>query len=288
MSDDFVAPDSTPAAPSFTREEMTAALAEVFGQEYADDFRDPVVFTRRTFASPAVQGFYRRDFPLISRSLFVESVYRRRYAYNQAVLDDFAAFTSKKLEDVLRLLTTYGERMRQICKSNKAEMDAVYMQPMTKVVPIIAGGAKVYISVLEKLDIAYQLTGSANLNGVIDGNQRKSTELLCRKAVRAFAAMLRTEMIKLRRESQRMRASLTEVEDHEVTRAEGAHDRAAQEFDKAVDEESKINPGSEVNPEAAAGIISDIAVIAAANNAKLRKSRKAEVAEPAATVGTAG
>jgi hypothetical protein len=281
MSDDFDQLAPLAPAPSFTHDEMMAALAEVFGQDYADDFRDPVVFARRQFASPSVQGFYRRDFPLVSRTLFVENVYRRRPGFNQAVLDDFAALTSKKLEDVHRLLTTYCERMRKICQSNSADMDATYMHPINKVVPIIAGGAKVYIGILEKLDVVYQLTGSANLNGVIDGNQRKATEMLSRKAVRAFASMLRVEMFKLRKESQRMRAAAAGVDDKEVLQAEGAHDQAAQVFDEGVNQESQLDPGSAVAPEAAADLISDIAATTAANASKPRR-RKTEAASDAA------
>ncbi len=49
--------------------------------------------------------FYKREFPLISRTLFVESVYRRRPTYNQEVLDSFASIAAMytSLKTVLSL-----------------------------------------------------------------------------------------------------------------------------------------------------------------------------------------
>ena len=262
-------------------EEKRAALSEVFGHEYAKGFDDPVVFIRRTLKSPAVKQFFNREFPMISRTLFTESVYRRRPMFDQSVLDAFSVLVDTKIENILKLLTTQCGRLEVMCKSNGAMVDADYMNPREVLIPIIAGHAKNYIAVLEMLDVAYQYTGAANLNGVINSNARKQTELLCRKAVRAFSAMLRNEIIKLRKESQRMRAAMN-APDEEVTLAEGAHDQAVATFDKAVSDDSVTDSAINVNPADAAGMIDSLAATAAAQkNTKRIKKTEAEAPAPA-------
>lgn len=257
--------------PRFTKEEQMAALAEVFGEKYAEGFRDPVVFMECTFLSPTVKQFYAREFPLVSRTLFVELVYRRRPDYNQTVLDDFAAMSARKLSDILKLLSTQCERLRAICASNGVMTDAAYMHPDRRVVPIIAGHAKTYIATLQRLDEAYQLTGSANLNGVIDGGTRMKMELLCRRAVRAFGAMLRHEIVKLRKESERMRSAAQGVEDQELDHAEAAQGAAAAAFDQEVAASASIDGNAHVSPEQAAQTIDELAAATAATKGSRRK-----------------
>jgi hypothetical protein len=268
-----------------THAEKMAALSEVFGKDYAKEFQDPVIFTRKVFQCPAVKSFYRREFPLVSRTLFVESVYRRRYLYNQAILDDFSALTETKLEDIKRLLTMRCDQVRKMCTSNNATEDADYMHPARKVVPIIAGGARSYLTVLEKLDEVYGLVGKAILNGVIDSKQRKDVELSCRKAVRAFSGLLRTEIFKLRRESVRMHAANGQVEDADLRMAEGAHDEALQTFDAEVALEDAQNPGTAADGENAAAVIQDMVATATAT-AKSAARRKPTTA-PAADADAA-
>jgi hypothetical protein len=270
-------------SPIVTREDQLRALAQVFGQEYADDFQDPVVFRQYEFFSPAVKQFYKREFPLISRTLFVESVYRRRPTYNQEVLDAFSAMAAKKLADILHMITTQCDRLEKLCKSNGQPTDAAYLHPQPTLVPVIAAHANSYIRCLAKLDELYQLTGSATLNGVIDGNQRKAFELLCRKAVRAFSAMLRNEIIKLRKESYRMKAA-TGVVDTEVDKAEGAQEAAIATFDRGVQEEARMDSSVVVDPGAAAGVIDDLTAAAAA----VAKPKRAATREPAAETAAAG
>lgn len=280
---------ATARAPSFTAEDKMRALTEVFGEEYADSFQDPVVFMPCVFMSPTVKQFYKREFPLISRTLFVESVYRRRPAYNQAVLDDFTAMVSKKLADIVRLLTIQCDRLREICKSNGAMTDATYMHPEHRIVPIIAGHGKTYIHALNKLDEAYQLVGSAALNGILDGSTRMKTELLCRKAIRAFSAMLRNEIIKLHKESQRMRASLQGQPDAEIDRAEAAHGQAVEKFDVDMQNTATTDGFAHVDPAQAAQVIEDIsatnlaASTAAGKTPRGRKKAEEGQPSPAAT-----
>ena len=282
MSDPH-APAAAPA-PRFTLDEQMAAISQVFGEEYANNFQDPLIFMEALFKSPTVKQFYKREFQLISRTLFVESVYRRRPTYNQAVLDDFAAVSARKLGDISKLLNTTCERLRVICKTNGVDPEVTYLHPERKIVPIIASHAKTYIATLYKLDELYQLTGSANLNGLIDGSARMKAELLCRKAVRAFSAMLRNEIMKLYKESQRMRAAAGSVADPEMDRAEAAHGQAVAEFDEKRTEDAE----SAVDPANASQVIEDIAASTAAAGAKGRKKKTDEPEGVADEAGATG
>lgn len=275
-----------------TAAEQHAAMSETFGKEYAERFSDPVVFLRRRLNSPAAIQFYKREFPLVSRTLHLESVYRRRREFSQDVLDAFAALSAKKLEDILRMLQLNAERLQKLCKTNASGETAVYLHPEYKVVPIIAAGSRSYMTGLDRLDEVYTLTGQATLNGLIDGNQRKSAELLCRKAVRAYSAMVRTESIKLRKEVQRLSAANSAAPDPEMTHAEQALDSAVQEFDQVVADEAVHDPANHVPGESAADLISDMTATTAATAAtakKPRASKKATTAEPeSAPAGAAG
>lgn len=286
---DFLAgghpPDHTGDTPAHTQpgaisySEKEAALREVFGEQYGSNFDDPVLFQRWVCYSPAVKSFYRREFPLISRTLFAEAVYRRRPTYNQTVLDDFVALVEKKIEDIKTLLQLRSSQMAKILRDNGINGTADYMHPAEKLVPIIAGGARQYINVLTLLDTAYTLAGSAVLNGVITSKQRKEMELLCRKAVRAFSAMLRSEIIKLRKESQRMRAADGAApDDAELTRVEQAQDQAVAAFDTAAAAEAAGSPGDAVAPEDGARVLQELA---ASTNAvtRPRKARTAPAPE---------
>lgn len=270
--------------PELTHQQKLDAIADVFGQEYADNFQDPVIFMPCVFLSPTVKQFYKREFNLISRTLFVESVYRRRPTYNQSVLDEYSAVSSRKLADIQKLLTTQCDRLTHICRSNGVQLDASYMHPQQRVVPIIAGHAKTYIAILHKLDEVYQLTGTALLNGVIDGNARRDCEMLCRKAVRAFSAMLRNEILKLYKESQRMRKAMAGP-DQELDKAESAHGAALAEFDASVESERTADPGAHVDPESAAKVIEDLT--AQSNAGKGRRRKSDETSDPAGTPQTA-
>lgn len=226
-----------PPSPVDTEEQLNA-LAEVFGQYFAEDFQDPVVFRRYCFQSPAAKQFYKRNFPLVSRTLFLESVYRRRPLYNQEILDEFVTKVSKRLADIQALIATQSLRLKKLCDSNGQLTDAAFVHPHEVLVPIIAAHANTYVRCLLKLDELYQLSGSATLNGVIDGNQRKAVEQICRKAIRAFSTMLRYEIITLRKESARFR-SASATPDVEVEHAEGAQEQALQVVEDPVQGEDQ-------------------------------------------------
>lgn len=272
------------AAPSLNSDhaERISALAKVFGEEYANNFTDPVMFIRKSFSSPGVNHQYSREFDFISRTLFLEMVYRRRPLYNQEVLDAFSNLMSKKIADVLTLLNTQSERILAICKSHELTHErmeeATYMHPKQILIPIISNHAKSYISVLEKLDQIYVQTGSAILNGAIDGNQRKKFELLCRQAVRAFSAMLRHESIKLRKESQRMRAAQNASPDDEVSLAEAVHDRSQSELDKAHKADAAAGDPSVIAPQDGAQVLDNLVATTNATAKRAAKTPKPEVA----------
>ena len=259
------------SAPEFSQEQQIEALAEVFGPEYAARFQDPVIFMPVTFRSPTVKQFYKRDFNLISRTLFLESVYRRIPQYNQQILDDFSSMSARKLADVQTLLTKQHSRLAKLCKDNGVSLNASYLHPETRVAPVIAGHAKTYIQTLMKLDEVHLLAGTALLNGVIDGGIRREFELICRKAVRTFAVMLRYEIRKLWKESARMRAQMAQP-DAELDKAEASHTQAVASFDQAVESEMTSDPSAHVDPERAAQVIDDLAAQTAA--AKVGKARR--------------
>jgi hypothetical protein len=229
MSESTAPPTPSPV----DAEEQLNALADVFGEYFAEDFQDPVVFRRYCFQSPAAKQFYKRNFPLVSRTLFLESVYRRRPLYNQDILDEFVTKVAKRLSDIQLLISTQSGRLKKLCDSNGQLTDAAFVHPYQVLVPIIAAHASTYVRCLLRLDELYQLSGSATLNGVIDGNQRKAVEQICRKAIRAFSTMLRYEIITLRKESARMR-SASKTTDVEVEHAEDAQEQALQVVEDPV------------------------------------------------------
>lgn len=249
---------------------LIAALAEVFGNEFARDFRDPVRFVTETLRSPAPLSFYRRDFKLLSRYLFLESVYRRRPDFNQELLDNYARMTGEKLAAVQLLLTKRIEQTAVLFRNNGITPDAVYLQAQRLTIPIIAAHAYSFISLLIKLDEYYQLTGSASLYGILDGNQRSKAELEGRKAIRSFTALVRNEHIKLRKESLRMRAARGGVIEDDVIHAEKIVQEGQAEYDES--NASEHDHGAHVSlDEAGAVLDSLVATGVAATNAANRK-----------------
>lgn len=180
------------------------AFAAVFGEAYLRDFQDPLTFVDCTFWSPAVQTSFRRDFALISRTLFAEYIYRRRREYDQAVLDRFAQVCEGKLAAISQLLTTNTNRVAKLLAQSGTMLEAGYLQSLTRTVPIIHGNAMRYIRCLQLLDQLLIATGSAVLNGTLSTEQRRNVELQSRRAIKAFSSMVRNESINLRKEAQRM------------------------------------------------------------------------------------
>lgn len=282
MAETTTISQNEPAMP--TEDPRVAALAEVFGDQFAYNFRDPVIFVTETLRSPSPLSFYRRDFKLLSRYLFLESVYRRRPDYNQEMLDKYARMTGEKLAAVTLLLTKRIEQTAAMFKSNGINPDAVYLQPQTFYIPIIAMHARSFIGLLVKLDEYYQMTGSAALYGIIDGGQRMRAELEGRRAVRSFTAMVRMEQIKLRKESWRLRDAMGGVVAPDIAYAENSVNDAQVDFDKTAVEDKDGN----VEMHEAEGVLDEIVStgMAAANAATRKKSTKAK--DESHTTGATG
>jgi len=258
------------------------AIAEVFGQEFAEQFRDPVLCMEQTLWAPMPQGMYRRDFRLLSRSLYLESVYRRREGYNQDILDNFARMIGEKLAAITKLFESRTTQLTKLFKDNGHTPVEVYVKPQHIYAPVIAPGARSFIQLLERLDKYYQLTGCGTLMGLLDGGQRRTAELELRKAVRSFTGMVRTEQAKLRKESLRLQeerrghAVDTEVE-ADVKQAERLADEAEQNM-----AESTEDMAAHVDPtEAGAVLDSIVATGVAGSTAATRGKAKAAASAPA-------
>lgn len=207
------------------------AFAAVFGTKYLDGFQDPVIFRDVTFYSPAVQQSFKRDFALISRTLYGEYIYRRRPAYNQEILDTFSNLCATKLAAIKELLNRNFARIHNACRTQGHDVDASYLQSVHRTVPIIHAHALQYLQCLNSLDLLLQATGSATLNGVITADQRRDAELQGRRAINAFSSMVRAESGKLRKEARRVLEQIA-PNDTELQQAESSHSAAIAEFDK--------------------------------------------------------
>ncbi|CAN7623504.1 hypothetical protein LJR189_004689 [Acidovorax delafieldii] len=207
-----------------TDSKQLQAFEEVFGAKYLKGFQDPVIFEDASFYSSPVQQAYKRDFALISRVSFGEYIYRRRPAFNTAVLDYFSDLCNKKLENITELLTRETQRIHVLMKQNGMPVNAAYPHKKDRVVPIIHSSALRYLRVLKLFDRLLQATGSAVIYGVFTPDQRKEAELRCRRAVLAFSTMVRQESTKLSKESRRLQ------------QVEGSTDESTQQADAMLAE----------------------------------------------------
>lgn len=241
------------------------AFAALFGTKYLDGFQDPVIFRNAKFYSPAVQQSYKRDFALISRTLYGEYIYRRRPAYNQAILDSFSNLCATKLAAIKELLNRNVARIHTACKTQGQEVDASYLSFVSRTVPIIHAHALQYLQCLQSLDLLLQATGSATLNGVITAEQRKEAELQARRAINAFSSMVRAESGKIRKEARRVIEQVSPHDD-EMKKAESVQSAAIEEFDAS-------EGGAEHSRDAAAAIDGMAASARAVDNATARSGQ---------------
>lgn len=266
------APD---AAIPVATDERRRAFGQLFGTEYLHGFQDPVIFREVDFYSPAVQQSYKRDFALISRTLFAEYIYRRRLGYNQEVLDSFSNMCAHKLAAINELLSRNLSQIHKLCQTQGAPIDAAYMDVQHKVVPIIHAFAFQYLRCLQTLDRLLQATGSAVLWGVFTAEQRKTAELTARKAINAFSAMVRNESGKVRREARRVREAASAVPGEDDKEIQAAEQMLA-EVHEAYDKE---NSGSGSD---AANAGAEISAMNATSKAAETLAARAEATEPAA------
>lgn len=274
MSDQVAVPSPADEDPEVARK--LEGLANVFGKEFAERLRDPVMYMKQTLCAPMPQAMFRRDFELLSRSLFLESVYRRRVGYNYDVLDNFAKMVGEKLVDIGTLFDKRTPQMLHLFKQNGFDPEPVYFKSQSLYIPIIAPAARSFVKLLERLDNYYQLTGHAALLGLIDGGQRRKSELEMRKAVRAFTGLVRTEHVKMRRESWRLNSErsahpVDAEEEAMTTMAENLVAQSEKKIDEATDD-SESHVGMD---EAGAVLDSIVANGVAAATASGRRSRAA-------------
>lgn len=251
------------------------ALSEVFGEAFGRTFRDPVLFMNETLGAPPPLAMYRRDFRLLSRALYLESVYRRREGFNPELLDNFARMTGEKIINITTLFGKLTARMELLFKNAGIEITPVYLQKQNLYIPVIAPHARNFVALLRKLDDFYNMVGCAHLNGLIDGGQRRTAELDSRKAVRAFIGMVRTEQARLRKESLRLRETRAGVpESSEVAMAENLADEAHATYDAAAHADDHA---ANVSPDEAASVLEGIVAsgVAASSRAKPKKDEPA-------------
>lgn len=261
------------------------AFISVFGKEYLAGFSDPVLFREAKLFSPAVQQDFKRNFALISRTLFGEYTYRRRPAYDQRVLDSFSTLVTAKLAAISELLNKRTVTITTLCAQNGAQLDAAYMSCQTKLVPIIHGQAFQYLRTLLLLDRLLQASGSAALHGVISSEQRREAEMLCRKALYAFGAMIRNESIKLRKEAQRVlndQRSKGQV-DPEMQEAESMQGEAIKEYDANGGANGQAAPVAASNNESSGSAADEIDAIVAETRAADAAAKKPRAPKAAAS-----
>ncbi|MDD4927575.1 MAG: hypothetical protein PHF58_13870 [Methylotenera sp.] len=259
------------------------SLSNVFGKDYAEFFHDPVIFIEVHLSAPPTMAMFRRDFKLMSRALYLESVYRRYDNYNQTLLDNFGKMVNEKLALISRLYETRRNQLLKIIHDNGAEPSRTYLHPTALYVPIIAAPANSFMQLLVRLDEYYNLTGFAYLRGLMDSSQRQTAELELRRAARSFLALVRNEQIKLRKESLRLRALREEpgrgnvpAAPNEVTIAEGLIDASQKEFEASDD------PKGEVSLDQSQAVF-DAVVSNGIASAKASTRHKPKLAEPAET-----
>lgn len=219
------------------------AMISIFGDKVARNFMGPIAFIDDgKLCSPTAINFFRRDFSFISRVLRYEYEYRSWNGFDQSLLDRYGEMIASKLTKISTLLDNWNKRFAKLMEQNGVKMDsAVYSHAIETPVPIIASHARAYFQILKDLDQLNLIAGTANLMGVIDSTQRAEAEFMCKKAVRAFGAALRQEVIRIYREADRLikaqhGAGETNAAQAATVEAQG-NDIA--EFGKAIDEDGK-------------------------------------------------
>lgn len=219
------------------------ALTTIFGDKFANTFMGPIAFIDDgKLSSPTAINFFKRDFPYISKVLNYEYQYRSWNGFDQALLDRYSEMITKKLTSIALLLENRINQISNLLESNGHKMEsAVYSNALEISVPIISGHARGYYLALQELDRLNLIAGTANLLGVINSTQRAEAEFMCKKAVRAFSAALRNEVVRLYREADRlMRAQHGEgAADEAQTATVAAQGKVLDDFGKAMEEDGQ-------------------------------------------------
>lgn len=185
------------------------ALETFFGRDFANTFASPyMVMEQQLIASPVTERFLRKDFAYLSKQLYVEYQFRAWKGFNQDLLTRYSEITSTKLAHIRTLMQNSITRLRTLLEQQGHSMNGLSLWPnvQKRDIPVIAAMARRYVEVLQMMDHVYTLSGTANLMGVIDTQQRAEVEKQCKHAVRAFRSILQNEVTKLYREAQRLMA----------------------------------------------------------------------------------
>jgi hypothetical protein len=198
------APAEQDAGPQLARRRK--ALEAVFGPKFLNTFASPyLVIEDHVIACPVGVRFFRKDFAYLSKQLFVEYQYRLWRDFDALLLDRYAGIVANKLAALDATMQQTINRLQKLLEQSGHPSDLTLWPTKFVVdVPIIATQARTYLSVLQKMDRVYTLTGTANLLGVIDSTQRAQAELQAKRAVRAFRSVLQTEVTRLYREAERI------------------------------------------------------------------------------------
>ena len=260
------------------------AVANIFGSKFVHTFASPyLVLEDHYIVCPVAVRFFKKDFPYLSRQLYLEYQYRSWRGFNAELLQRYADVTSTKLANIKILMTNNINRLRKLLETqgHKAEL-SLWPTVHSCDVPIIATLARTYMEVLTMLDQVYTLAGTANLMGVIDSSQRADVEFVSKKAVRAFRSILQTEVVKLYREAQRLMREQQSagIVDQNMSAiiAQQGQDIAA--FDESSKEDESTDEGMRLNGADAGQLIDDAAAastaaVAAAGTTK-KRTRKTE------------
>jgi hypothetical protein len=261
------------------------AIVSVFGEKFAKQFMGPIAFIDDAkLSSPTAINFFKRDFQFISKVLNYEYQYRSWNGFDQGLLDRYGEMITKKLDSINTLITNWNNRFGKLMESNGVKMEsAVYSNAIETTVPIISGHARAYFNILKELDRLNLIAGSANLMGVITSTQRAEAEFMCKKAVRAFGAALRNEVVRLYREADRLikeQHGHGQVDDSKAATiaAQGAELDA---FGKTMDADSATDSGLNLGGADPSQVIADAAASTAAASKAAGVAPKARAAKKA-------
>ena len=208
MSEHLSGPDDGADAEASRLARRQKALEAVFGTRFLGSFASPfMVIEDHVIRCPVGIRFFKKDFSYLSKQLFLEYQYRSWRGFDAQLLERYAAITSGKLAAIDTLLQNNCNRLAKLLEQQGHAADlGLWPVVFTTDVPIIATQARAYLDVLTRMDRLYALSGTANLLGVIDSSQRAVVEFSAKKAVRAFRAVLQTEVVRLYKEAERVMA----------------------------------------------------------------------------------
>lgn len=262
------------------------AVVSVFGEKFAKQFMGPIAFIDDAkLSSPTAINFFRRDFQFISKVLNYEYQYRSWNGFDQELLNRYGEMINKKLENIGMLIGNWNNRFAKLMETNGVSMEsAVYSNAIETTVPVISGHARSYFLVLKELDRLNLVAGSANLMGVINSTQRAEAEFMCKKAVRAFGAALRNEVVRLYREADRLMKEQHGQVDTGKAETIAAQGQELQAFSDSMKQDSATDSSLNLGATDPGQIIDDAAAAtAAATKAAAGKSRTKKTDTPVAS-----